>query len=152
MLQVPGEWEDRSRFRFLVEQGESVLKAGEIAVVTLAAGLGSRWTSGAGVVKIVNPFVKINGRHRSFAEIHLAKTRKASKDRPAVQQVFAASFLTHAAIEQHLKRTSNFGYDGQVYLSRAHAIGQKDIILPNATCASSGRCCPSRYNAKTWSG
>ena len=94
-------------------------------MVTLAAGLGSRWTSGAGVVKIVNPFVKINGRHRSFAEIHLAKTRKASKDRPAVQQVFTTSFLTHAAIEQHLKRTSNFGYDGQVYLSRAHAIGQK---------------------------
>jgi len=125
VLRVPGEREDRSRFRALVEKGEAVLKAGEIAVVTLAAGLGSRWTSGAGVVKIVNPFVKINGRHRSFAEIHLAKTRKASRGRPPVQHVFTTSFLTHAAIEQHLQRTANFSYDGPVYLSRAHAIGQK---------------------------
>jgi len=125
VLQVPGEREDRSRFKSLIEQGAAVLKAGEIAVVTLAAGLGSRWTSGAGVVKIVNPFVMINGRHRSFAEIHLSKTRKVSKGLPPVQQVFTTSFLTHTAIEQHLQCTANFGYDGPVYLSQAHSIGQK---------------------------
>ena len=43
--------------------------------MTLAAGVGSRWTTGAGVVKAVNPFVTMAGRHRSFLEIHLAKTR-----------------------------------------------------------------------------
>ena len=45
-------------------------------MVTLAAGVGSRWTTGAGVVKAVNPFVMLDGRHRGFLEIHLAKTRK----------------------------------------------------------------------------
>ena len=55
--------------------------------MTLAAGVGSRWTTGAGVVKAVNPFVNLDGRHRSFLEIHLAKTRKiaaclASHDSP----------------------------------------------------------------------
>ena len=53
------------------------MQQGEVAVVTLAAGVGSRWTTGAGVVKAVNPFVNLDGRHRSFLEIHLAKTRKA---------------------------------------------------------------------------
>ena len=45
--------------------------------MTLAGGVGSRWTTGAGVVKAVNPFVTLAGRHRSFLEIHLAKTRKS---------------------------------------------------------------------------
>ena len=56
--------------------GEAALRRGEVAIVTLAAGVGSRWTTGAGVVKAVNPFVSIDGRHRSFLEIHFAKTRK----------------------------------------------------------------------------
>ena len=56
-------------------RGESKrLRNGEAAVVSLAAGVGSRWTSGAGVVKAVNPFVMIDGKHRSFLELHLAKT------------------------------------------------------------------------------
>ena len=37
-------------------------RAGEPAVVTLAAGVGSRWTQGAGVVKALHPFCKF-GRH-----------------------------------------------------------------------------------------
>ncbi len=54
--------------------GEEALGRGRVAVVTLAAGVGSRWTTGAGVVKAINPFVNLDGRHRSFLEIHLAKT------------------------------------------------------------------------------
>ena len=46
---------------------------GEAAVVTLAAGAGSRWTQGAGVVKALHPFCKLAGRHRTFIETHLAK-------------------------------------------------------------------------------
>ncbi len=60
-------------------RGAAALKAGEVAVVTLAAGVGSRWTTGAGVVKAVNPFVDMGGCHRSFLEIHLAKTRKTAR-------------------------------------------------------------------------
>ena len=43
--------------------------------VTLAAGAGSRWTQGAGVVKALHPFCKLAGRHRTFIETHLAKSR-----------------------------------------------------------------------------
>src|SRR5207302_4584250 len=57
-------------------RGERALRDGEMAVVSLAAGVGSRWTTGAGVVKAVNPFVMLEGQHRSFLELHLAKTRK----------------------------------------------------------------------------
>src|SRR5205807_1594052 len=58
--------------RAAVARGEEALRRGEVAVVSLAAGVGSRWTTGAGVVKAVNPFVLLGGRHRSFLEIHLA--------------------------------------------------------------------------------
>ena len=60
-------------------------------------GLGSRWTQGAGVVKALNPFCKLAGRHRSFVEVHLAKSRL---DRPDLRSVpiphiFTTSYLTH---------------------------------------------------------
>ena len=64
-----------------VRRGEEAVANGEAAVVTLAAGVGSRWTTGAGVVKAVNPFAQLAGAHRSFLEIHLAKTRKL-EERP----------------------------------------------------------------------
>ena len=60
-------------------RGEQAMAGGEVAVVTLAAGVGSRWTTGAGVVKAVNPFAQLAGSHRSFLEIHLAKTRRVQR-------------------------------------------------------------------------
>jgi UDP-N-acetylglucosamine pyrophosphorylase len=60
--------------------GRKALQRGEVAIVTLAGGVGSRWTKGAGVVKSLNPFAKISGSHRNFIEIHLAKTRKTNAD------------------------------------------------------------------------
>src|SRR6266568_3378282 len=50
----------------LRDLGLNSLRNGEIAVVTLAAGAGSRWTQGAGVVKALHPFCKLAGRHRTF--------------------------------------------------------------------------------------
>ena len=89
-----------------VGRGQSALKSGEVAVVTLAAGVGSRWTTGAGVVKAVNPFVDLGGRHRSFLEIHLAKTRKAQHEfRTTIPHIVTTSYLTHEAIERHLRST-----------------------------------------------
>ena len=58
------------------DAGLAALKAGEVAVVTLAAGAGSRWTQGAGTVKALHPFCKLGGRHRTFLEVHLAKSRR----------------------------------------------------------------------------
>ena len=54
------------------------LAEGRVAVVSLAGGVGSRWTKGAGVVKALNPFCKLGGRHRNFIEVHLAKSRASA--------------------------------------------------------------------------
>ena len=59
--------------------GAQAIADGKIAVVTLAAGVGSRWTQGAGVCKALHPFNKFAGRHRSFLEVHLAKNRAITK-------------------------------------------------------------------------
>ena len=113
-----------------IARGLEALRRGEVAVVTLAAGVGSRWTTGAGVVKAVNPFVLIDGRHRSFLELHLAKTRKAQRQAGvAIPHVVTTSFLTHAAIERHLAQTRQYGHDGPVYLSRGQSIGQRLIPM-----------------------
>jgi hypothetical protein len=110
--------------------GEGALQRGELAIVTLAAGVGSRWTTGAGVVKAVNPFVMIDGRHRSFLEIHFAKTRKAERQLGIkIPHVVTTSYLTHSAIHRHLESTGNYGHDGPVYLSPGRSIGQRMIPM-----------------------
>jgi len=112
------------------ELGEHTLRRGEVAVVTLAAGVGSRWTTGAGVVKAVNPFVTMAGRHRGFLEIHLAKTRAIVQALGiAIPHIVTTSYLTHAAIERHLERTSNYGHDGPVFLSRGQSIAQRLVPM-----------------------
>ncbi len=99
-------------------------------MVTLAAGVGSRWTTGAGVVKAVNPFVCLDGHHRSFLEIHLAKTRKCQRAfGTTIPHIVTTSYLTHAAIERHLNASGNYGHDGPVYLSRGRSIGQRLIPM-----------------------
>jgi galactokinase/mevalonate kinase-like predicted kinase len=111
-------------------EGAAALSRGEVAVVSLAAGVGSRWTSGAGVVKAINPFVLLAGQHRSFLEIHLAKTRKTSRRHGVpIPHVVTTSFLTHAAIARHLERTQNYGHPGPVFLSRGQSIGQRLIPM-----------------------
>jgi len=55
------------------------LRAARRRVVTLAAGVGSRWTQGAGVVKALHPFCKLGGSHRTFLEVHLAKNRRIGR-------------------------------------------------------------------------
>jgi hypothetical protein len=116
--------------RAAIERGEAALRAGAVAVVTLAAGVGSRWTTGAGVVKAVNPFILLGGRHRSFLEIHLAQTRKSeARFATRIPHVVTTSFLTHAAIKRHLARTHSYGHDGPVHLSRGQSIGQRLIPM-----------------------
>ncbi len=113
-----------------IKLGEAAIRNGELAVVSLAAGVGSRWTTGAGVVKAVNPFVSIGGSHRSFLELHLAKTRKVAHTyRVDIPHVVTTSYLTHGAIERHLSMHANYGHDGPVYLSPGQSIGQRLIPM-----------------------
>ena len=103
---------------------------GKVAVVTLAAGVGSRWTKGAGVIKAVNPFIEMAGRHRSFLEMHLAKTRRIAQGCGApLPHVVTTSFLTHGPIEKHLRLNANYGFDGPLYLSPGRSIGQRLIPM-----------------------
>jgi len=105
-----------------VDIGAKAIAAGEVAVITLAAGVGSRWTEGAGVVKGLHPFAQFESQHRSFLEVHLAKTRKASVGQP-ITHVFTTGYMTHQPIEEHLQQQNNYGYAGRVILSPGRYVG-----------------------------
>lgn len=110
------------------ELGMDALRRGEVAVVTLAAGAGSRWTQGAGVVKALNPFCRLGGRHRSFIETHLAKSRMTSRAcGESVPHIFTTSYFSHAATRAFLEEHDNFGYEGPLFLSEGKSIGLRMI-------------------------
>ncbi|MEY2410459.1 MAG: hypothetical protein QOF48_3129 [Verrucomicrobiota bacterium] len=114
-----------SRFKVI---GEAALRRGEVAVVTLAAGAGSRWTQGAGVVKALNPFCKLAGRHRSFIETHLARSRRTSRVAGvAIPHVFTTSYLTHEPMAEFLAHQNNYGYEGPLLLSPGKAVGLRMV-------------------------
>src|SRR6185312_12576348 len=90
--------------------GRAALADGRVAVLSLAAGVGSRWTQGAGVVKALHPFCKLGGKHRSFLEVHLAKSRRIGRQAGTpLPHLIATSYLTHDAIEQFLSAHNQYG-------------------------------------------
>lgn len=107
------------------ERGLAALAAGEVAIVTLAAGVGSRWTQGAGVVKALHPFAKLGNRHRTFIETHLAKSRRTAQAAGGtpLPHIFTTSYLTHAPVEEFLRRENNYDYEGPLVLSPGRAVG-----------------------------
>ena len=112
------------------DRGLAALRNGELAVITLAAGVGSRWTQGAGVVKGLHPFAKLGGRHRTFIETHLAKSRRIGRlAGTPLPHVITTSWLTHAAIREFLQRHANHGYPGPLFLSPGRAIGLRLIPM-----------------------
>ncbi|MFB3903423.1 MAG: UTP--glucose-1-phosphate uridylyltransferase [Acidobacteriota bacterium] len=112
------------------ESGIRALERGEVAVVTLAAGTGSRWTQGAGVVKALHPFCKLAGRHRTFIETHLAKSRRINRVyRAALPHVITTSYLTHRPIEEYLAQVNNYGYQAPLLLSPGRSIGLRLVPM-----------------------
>ncbi|MGI8602692.1 MAG: UTP--glucose-1-phosphate uridylyltransferase [Verrucomicrobiales bacterium] len=119
--------------------GETALRNGEVAVVTLAAGAASRWTGGAGVVKALHPFCKLGGRHRTFLEVHFAKTRRTAlkftdRARDARAQsgplhAVTTSYLTHEPIRSRLEAAAYYGLDGQVFVSQGRSIGLRLVPM-----------------------
>jgi len=108
--------------------GRSALKNGELAVVTLAAGAGSRWTQGAGVVKALHPFCKLAGRHRTFMETHLAKSRRVSREVGApIPHIFTTTYLTHGPTEEFLARQDYYGCEKRLFLSPGKSVGLRMI-------------------------
>jgi galactokinase/mevalonate kinase-like predicted kinase len=111
--------------------GRAALERGEVLVVTLAAGAGSRWTQGAGTVKALHPFAKLGGRFRTFIELHLAKSAHLARSGvPAPPHVFTTSFLTHEPIRKLLEREASYGYPGPLRLSPGSSIGLR--LVPTA--------------------
>src|SRR6185295_9863569 len=70
------------------------------------------------------------GRHRTFVETHLAKSRRAGRISGAqVPHVFTTGYLTHAPIEDYLARERNYDYEGPLLLSTGKAIGVRLIPM-----------------------
>lgn len=111
-----------------IKLGRDALAAGAVAVLSLAAGAGSRWTQGAGVVKALHPFCRLAGKHRSFIEAHLAKSRRISReyDNP-VPHIITTSYLTYGPVKHYLDAHNHYGYTGPLRLSPGRAVGLRLI-------------------------
>lgn len=110
--------------------GRRAIEAGEVAVVTLAAGTASRWTEGAGVVKALHPFCKFGGRHRTFLEVHLAKTRATGEGVGQMPlHIITTSYLTDEPIRQFLRREDHYGMEEHLFLSRGRSIGLRLVPM-----------------------
>ena len=73
--------------------GQSAIASHKLAVITMAGGVGSRWTKGAGVVKALHPFHRFGPKYWSFLDIQREKARRAQ-----VPHVVTTSYLTYAPI------------------------------------------------------
>jgi len=110
--------------------GEEALASGSVAVVTLAGGAGSRWTHGAGVVKGLSPFCRLAGKHRTFLEVHLAKSRRTSHTyNSPVPHIVTTSYLTHGPTDKLLRLEHNYGYWGPLHLSPSRSVGLRMIPM-----------------------
>ena len=127
--------EDQRRTAGWRDLGLAALASGAVAVVSLAGGVGSRWTQGAGVVKALHPFCRLGGRHRTFIEVHLAKSRRIGRlaGRP-LPHVITTSYLTHAPIAAFLAAEADregrpYGYPGPLHLSPGRTVGLRMIPM-----------------------
>ncbi len=110
--------------------GEDALTSGSVAVVTLGGGAGSRWTRGAGVVKGLSPFCRLAGKHRTFLEVHLAKSRRAGRRSGCVvPHVITTSYLTHKPTDRLLRLEQNYKYEGPLYLSPGRSVGLRLVPM-----------------------
>ncbi len=110
--------------------GEDALRSGAVAVLTLAGGAGTRWTGGAGVVKAINPFIRMAGAWRTFLEIQLARgARSREQWGSAAPHAVSTSYLTHEPICRALEATGNYGYQGPLYVSEGRSVGLRMVPM-----------------------
>lgn len=111
-----------------VARGAKAIAEGEVGVVTLSAGVGSRWTEGAGVCKALHPFNRFAGRHRSFLEVHLAKNLATTAAYGGtIPHVFTTSYLTDGPIRDQLELQGNFGFEMPVHVSTGKSVGLRMV-------------------------
>lgn len=108
--------------------GAAALRDGRLAVLTLAGGVGSRWTKGAGTVKALIPFHRFGDRYYNFLEVHLAKTRRAQEQYSArIPHIVTTSYLTGRPIENFLAAGDPRWEALDVYVSEGRSIGLRLI-------------------------
>jgi hypothetical protein len=113
---------------FAPEAGLAALREGKLAVLTLAGGVGSRWTKGAGTVKALIPFHRFGGRYYNFLEVHLAKTARAQRDLSArIPHLVTTSYLSGGPIEAFLGGYRAVASDLDVRVSAGRSIGLRLI-------------------------
>jgi hypothetical protein len=104
---------------------EEAIAQGQVAVLTLAAGVGSRWTQGAGVVKALHPFCKFAGRHRTFLDVHLAKSRQIGRTLGHFPtHIVATGYLTDAPIRDCFEKLD---YPGEKVVSSGKSVGLRMV-------------------------
>ena len=112
------------------QRGLDALAKGTVGVVTLAAGVGSRWTQGAGVVKALHPYCCIGGEHRTFLDVHLAKNRRVSAEAgTSIPHVFTTSWMTDGPISAHIQSLSAEDKKSNIYISKGQSIGLRMIPM-----------------------
>jgi hypothetical protein len=76
------------------------------------------------VVKALHPFCRLSGKHRTFVETHLAKSRRIGNlCGTPLPHLFTTSYLTHEPIEKWLDRHQRYGYPGPLLLSPGKSVG-----------------------------
>jgi len=109
----------------VLQRGVDAISRGEVAVVTLAAGVGSRWTQGAGVVKALNPFCRMGGQWRSFLDIHFAKTRRTGTCFGITPiHVVTSGYLTDSPLR---KAVDSVNHAGLLRVSKGASVGLRMI-------------------------
>ena len=112
------------------KRGLEALSLGSVGVVTLAAGVGSRWTQGAGCVKALHPYSCLGGKHRTFLDVHLAKNRQVSANvGTKIPHVFTTSWMTDGPISSYVESFEGDKNDTPIYLSKGQSIGLRMIPM-----------------------
>ena len=110
--------------------GRDAIESGTVAVVSLAAGVGSRWTEGAGVVKALHPFHQFAGHHRCFLDVHLAKSRKVGRAfNVSIPHIFTTGYMTHEPIRTFVENDPNHSTEDRLYLSPGRSVGLRTIPM-----------------------
>ncbi len=116
-----------------VVEAERALADGAVAIVALAGGLGSRWSGGSGVVKALSPFTRLQGRWRSFLELHLLKRKAVARSwGSAPQLVVTSSHMTHAPLVADLERQAALApelVDDGVSVSRGMGVMRRVVPM-----------------------
>jgi hypothetical protein len=82
------------------------------------------------VVKALHPFCRLGGRHRTFLEAHLAKSRRSGRAcGTSLPHVITTSYLTHAPVAEHLRARREYGYPGPLRLSPGQAVGLRLVPM-----------------------